>query len=288
MKKYAAVIIGIFFLVALSYASAQWELLHGELVLKTDGIYTHVYSYTHRETGKEVVLIGTIHNAEKVYFEHLQKILDSCEYVIFETRDQASELELTRREAESRKNLFGSSIDSAFWYALLHYPSRISLGSLGLIHESVAFDYAKLTWVVGDALWYAEQEHTKWQLFYEKYAVFMAVVPLEIKQEVVTAVRTFVRKVDLGTATKPDVINLLIVPPFGTHDRDLTPLALDLLGRERDEATLRSLDQILRSKNPERVCIKFGAGHMLHQRKLLEQRDYLLKHIWEYRAITLP
>lgn len=287
MKKYAALFAAILFLIVPPTVSAQQKLLHGEIVLKPDGVYTHVYLYTHRETGKEVVLIGTLHHAEDAYFARLQKILDSCEYVIFEMQDTRSEPERVRGEMESRKKLFSSDLNIAFWHALFSFPSRTSTKLLGLNHESAAFDYTKPNWVAGDALWYAEQARTQWRLFYQKWNVLVAKVPMETKQEIIAAVRAFVEKTDLGVATKADMVSLTITLPYGIYDRSLTPFVLEVVGRERDEATLRAFDQIS-SYDLKRICIKFGVGHMLHQRKLLEQRGYRLEYVWKYRAITLP
>lgn len=287
MKKHVVLVVAIFFLVISPAVSAQQKLFQGEVVLKIDGVYTHVYSYIHRETGKEVVLLGMLHHAEDTFFGHIQKILNSCEYVIFEKQDIRSDSDRVRVETENRKNLFGPNLDTAFWYALFSFPTRTSTRLLGLNHESAAFKYTKPNWVEGDELWYAEQVRTKWAPFFQKWYALAAVVSPEVKQEVVDSVRTFVRKVDLGVATKSDMVSLTIVPPFGIHGRILTPLALEAVGMERDEAAFRVFDQI-NLYNPKKICIKFGAGHMSYQRKLLERRGYQLEYVREYRAITIP
>lgn len=287
MKKHVMLAVAILSFAVSPAVLAQLRLLRGEVILEPDGVYTHIYLYTHRETGKEVIMVGTLHHAENAYFARIQKILDSCKYVIFEMQDTRSELERIRGERESREKLFSSDLDTAFWHAFFSFPSRTSTKFLGLSHESVAFDYIKPNWVVGDALWYEEQKRTQWQLFYQKWHTLVAKVSPDIKQEIVAAVRAFVRRTDLGVVTKADMVSLTITLPYGIHDRTLTTFALEVVGRERDEATLRIFDQIS-SYNSGRICIKFGAGHMLQQRKLLEQRGYRLEHIRKYRAIALP
>src|SRR3989344_728836 len=105
--------------------------LHGESIIKPEGIYTLAHFYKHPKTGKEVYIIGTDHSGDKEYYNQIAEILQKCDVVIYEEsihgqkRTEPAKQVATKRGREWReeilKKLNSNDIDNAFDAAMREY-----------------------------------------------------------------------------------------------------------------------------------------------------------------------
>lgn len=262
------------------------SLFWGEFIVKQDGIYTYAHYYEHPETKRRVIFVGMNHGGDKEYFETAAKILEEAEVVLYEglPSDQEETVDELQKEAEEDlKNLYSENIDEAFYAAIRTYFRRAHK-YLQLVGEGSAFNYARSSWESGDAEFFVRLKNdAKLQQFLTERQKDLIRLTPERKKEVVEFVRSAVKSIEEGRFTKKDFGDGFV---FFWSDQTLVGLMLDALGKPRDEIVMERFDKIIQEKNPRVVGIKFGAAHISYQRKLLEQRGYVLRRSVELRNIT--
>lgn len=266
--------------------SKESGLFWGEFVVKQDGIYTYAHYYEHPETKRRVIFVGMNHGGDKEYFEAAAKILEEAEVVLYEglPPDQEETADELQKEAEKDlKNLYSENIDEAFYAAMETYFRRAHK-HLQLVGEGSAFNYTKSGWESGDAEFFVRLKNdAKLQQFLAERQKDLIRLTPERKKEVVEFVRSAVKSIEEGRFIKKDFGDGFI---FFWSDQTLVDLMLDALGKPRDEIVIERFDKVIEEKNLRIIGIKFGAAHISYQRKLLEQRGYVLQHSVELRNIA--
>ena|SRR3989338_5282181 len=266
--------------------SKTHNLFEGEFVVKHGGIYTYAHYYEHPESKQKVIVVGMNHGGDKEYFEKIAKILEGAEVVLYEGVPPGQEETAEEIEKETREDLqklSSEDVDEAFYTAMKSYFQKASK-YLHLVGESSAFDYSKTGWESGDAEFFVKLKNDeKLQKFMAERQNDLAKLTPERKKAVVEFVRKALKNIEDGRFTKKDFGDGFI---FFWSDQVLVNIFLDALGKPRDEMVMERFDRIISEKNPRTVGIEFGAAHTAYQRKLLEQRGYILKRSVELRNIT--
>ncbi|MBI2122400.1 MAG: hypothetical protein HYT98_04780 [Candidatus Sungbacteria bacterium] len=255
----------------------EHSLFWGEFVVAPDGIYTYAHYYEHPATKRRVIFVGMNHGGDKEYFESAAKILEDAEVVLYEDlpRDQNEDESEARRSAEEDLHKLSSeNIDEAFYPAIRTYFRKVR-EYLRLVSEGSMFDYSKSGWESGDAEFFVrlKSDETLHRFLGEQQKNLIHIAP-ERKREVVKYVKRALKGIESGRFTKKDLGDGFV---FFWSDENLVSIILDALGKPRDEIVLGRFDKIVRERNPRVVGIKFGAAHITYQRKLLEQRGYVLQ-----------
>lgn len=261
------------------------RLFDGEVAVKTDGIYTYVHYYEHPETKRKVVMVGMNHVGDEGYFEKVAGILDGCEVVLYEgTPPEQETLEETIDELEEDlAKMQKPDINEAFYAALRAYSERITEYSK-LALEKNSFDYKKDGWESGDAEFFLRLKNDEnLQMFSAKRLKNLCRLTLERKKAVIEYVNQSLKCMEDDQFTKKDFGDGLI---FFYSDPELVELIIDELGKPRDELVFECFDKIIQRRNPRSIGIKFGAGHMPNQCRLLERRGYVLRYSIGLRNIA--
>lgn len=262
------------------------NLFEGEFVVKPDGIYTYAHYYEHPESKRSIIIVGMNHGGDREYFEQAAKILGGAEVVLYEgvppSQKETSE-EIEKEAQEDLQKLASEDVDGAFYAAIRSY-FRKAHKYLQLVGEGSAFDYSKTGWESGDAEFFVRLKNDeKLQQFMTERQKDLARLTPDRKKEIVEFVRKALKNIEDGQFTKKDFGDGFI---FFWSDQKLISIFLDALGKPRDELVLERFDRIIEEKNPHVVGIKFGAAHVAYQRKLLEQRGYILRRSIELRNIA--
>lgn len=273
--------------------SKTHELLWGEFVIKPDGIYTYVHYYRHPQTGRKIVMAGMNHGGDKEYFEKIAGILDDCEIVLYEASPPTSKTEAEKEEEKREKQkeneayfkmLDGDNIEAAFYATTRAYFVK-AVEYLAMPEEGDFFNRAKPGWESGDAEFFERFKNDKEleKKFEVDFQEKLARCSLEWKKKAIDFTRAAIAKIEKKEFTKRDFGGGFIF--FWSHPVN-TEITLGMLGLPRDEMVFEKFDKVVKEKNPRTVGIKFGAGHINNQRKLLEQRGYLYLYSIELRNLA--
>lgn len=255
-------------------------ILDGEMTVSRGGIYTFVHYYTHPETDRKVIMVGMNHGGDREYFSEVMRVLRSAEVVIFEGVARPSS---ARSEESARQRIKGLTIqiesenmDEAFIAALQLYTLRAPR-YLGLIFERDGIDHGQQNWHSGDMEFMADLQYDPVQRkkFEELQERHFGQYPQERKKFIVDFVKGELEKMDRGTFTRQDFGRSFVVV---WSDPLFHRMILEVVAKPRDVAVFGVFDRLVAAQNPRIIGIKFGAGHIAYQRKLLEERGYIHRY----------
>ncbi len=261
------------------------SLFGEEFIVRPDGIYTYAHYYEHPETGRRVIIVGTNHAGDREYFEAIARILEKAEVVLYEgpssTEDEESAEYYKKAGEDVLKKLYSQDPDEAFLAAMTAFFWE-GHKHLRLMGEGSAFNHSKPGWESGDAEFFTRLKNDKeWERQFQQ-KLQTALTP-ERKREIVEFVRKAVKEMEEGRFTRKDYGDGFV---FFWSDKNLVRTILDIYAKSRDEMVMERLDAIVSEKDPDIIGIKFGAGHISYQRKLLEERGYVLQYSTELRNIS--
>ncbi len=246
------------------------RLFDGEFIVAADGIYTFAHYYSHPENGRKVIMVGMNHGGDKEYFAAIENILRGTEVVLFEGSiskkidEEAKKKDAEKIKSDNAHEAFLVSIATYFWEAPRY---------LELLRESQAINHRRENWFVGDAEFFRKfRDKESLRIMNEKFERHFEAYPLERKIKIVEYLRGALAKIEQKTFTRRDFGESFVVL---WSDPSFVELILGILGAPRDEMVFKTFDQLIHEKNPQTIGIKFGAGHMSNQRRLLEQRGYI-------------
>ncbi|MEK7082738.1 MAG: hypothetical protein AAB972_01085, partial [Patescibacteria group bacterium] len=223
---------------------------------RPDGVYLPIRYYTHPNK-TSIVLVASIHEGEKDFYDHIIRTFKTCDVVIYE--------ELRPRDADTMKDLdkswsralYDDNLDEAFLGAIFLPTPQTFMHDHGLQEEAYSFDYSQGNWISGDGNWHTEKNHVSltaetWETIRHK----ITFLDEELKLKKVIAARKFVEKVNTHTASMIDFLN------FENLYEDEIQYAIfqsDLVD-PRDEMVFDVLDHLVRAIPPSRIGINFGIG----------------------------
>lgn len=290
------------------------ELLNGELLIGADGLYTKIHyfenspeksrnflsrilrqlappSFAKSSEKSYVLLVGTVPQAEPIYYILLERMLNVCDYVIYDGppwQGFSSQGADYYYELLAQEKLFGQDIEDVFEAADFIFPPGM-LQQLGLMEERKYWDFSKRNWISGDALWHRQQIRDQEQSFWRSFRERTKAIPAEIKVDLAHRFHEFSRRVEKGIATRHDFFKWLKTR-YGANVDALAPLR-ELYMQERQEFAMKIFDNLVYLRKPKTICIKFNAAHIAFFRRELKKREYLeipdiVPH--EIKAITIP
>ena len=238
---------------------------------RPDGVYLPIRYYTHPNK-TSIVLVASIHEGEKDFYNHIIRTFKTCDVVIYE--------EMRPRDADTMKDLdkswsralYDDNLDEAFLGAIFLPTPQTFMHDHGLQEEAYSFDYSQGNWISGDGNWHTEKNHVSltaetWETIRHK----ITFLDEELKLKKVIAARKFVEKVNTHTASMIDFLN------FENLYEDEIQYAIfqsDLVD-PRDEMVFDVLDHLVCAIPPSRIGIKFGNGHIPHMDQMLKERGYI-------------
>lgn len=257
------------------------ELFGGEFVVKPDGIYTFAHYYEHPETGREVVIIGMNHGGDKKYFEQVATILEEADLVLYEaTRGQPKNPAVVEMQrAEDLVKMFSDDLDEAFLAAMrMYFESAAEYLQFTL--EDDSFNYAQPGWEPGDIEFFLRITEEEFNAAFQEG---LKRPTLERKRAVVEYVKDTLVRMQNKQFAKKDFGDGFV---FFYSDPAIVGIFDEVLGKPRDEAVFDRFDQLVAERDPQVVGIKFGAAHIVNQRRLLEQRGYVHQYTIELRNLA--
>ncbi|MFH1455414.1 MAG: hypothetical protein ABIF40_00510 [archaeon] len=278
------------------------ELFNGELLISDSNVFTNSHLYQHSETGVLVRLLGMNHAGTEKYFQAVQNELEGSQKVLYESSggpkttftttftenlEELFEQELIVSEdkrfrsllpilyeAESDGNfnkvltlIKDTDIMNAYGFTLRSYFLISSLYH-DLDKESLSFDSEN--WEAVDMLM---DEKAGQQNENELMEAFSNLDKSKLL-DTISYVMGKIRKIDLKKHEISD---------FGKtfyeiyHDETVVNAFLSVLGNPRDEYLFKRFDEVVQDEDLMVLGIKYGAGHISNQRKLLEDRGYVLQ-----------
>lgn len=249
------------------------KLFSGECAISRSGIYTFVHCYRHPINEREVIMVGMNHVGDEKYFAKIKQILSACDLVIFEDVRNESGSNYEAEESMLRKIVFGSSAEESFMFSMqLYFMVAEKLFSQAE-KEAEAFDaeYGQAHWFSGDTLLLSENQE---QEYVENLECALTVVATDRKRAVVEYIKEAVARIDQGDLHKQDIAEGFI---FFYSDTVMARIFLQKFAKPRDLYCFKEFDRLVRERNPGKIGIKFGAGHIANQRSLLEERGYVLQ-----------
>lgn len=253
------------------------SLFNGEVVVSKSGIYTFAHYYHHPINKREVVMVGMNHVGDEGYFARIKKTLAPCDLVIFEDirKERNAGRDYEAEELSMRKIVFEGATEEAFMVSMNLYFMVASKAFSLAEKEEEAFDdeYRRPHWFSGDTILLAK---TLGQEYEENLRCIstLRTITTEKKRAVAEYVREAITRMDRGELGKRAIATGFI---FFYSDPTIVEILLRALAEPRDLHCLGVFDKLVRERNPRKVGIKFGAGHIANQRSLLEKRGYVLQ-----------
>ena len=250
--------------------------------MRANGVYLPIRYYAHPDQTK-VVLVGSLHEGEEIFYKKIARILKKCDMVIYEeplTRDAETMRQLDKEWGQA---LHDENLNEAFLAAIfLPTPQKFIHNHL-LREESHSFDYSQSNWISGDGDWMGGDKDAS--LSRETWAhikLNICFVDQELKEKKVAAARTFLKKVNNYSASMLDYLDFENLYDDEIQDKVTQSVLVD----PRDDIALNVLDRITYTKKL-RVGIQFGNGHIRHMDQLLRDRGYALTTVKWLRILTI-
>lgn len=179
-------------------------LFNGELVIKSDGIYTYAHFYGHPLSKMELVLVGINHGGDTEYYRQILDVLNHVQLVFYEGSPPIqTESTIDDERQQDLQNLFSENLDEAFYSSLRLYFREAS-DFLELSTERDSFDYSKHGWISGDKEFISSLSEADQQKFMEDLKNRLGLVPFNRKESVVEYVKRNVDLIKSGEFTKKD------------------------------------------------------------------------------------
>ena len=254
--------------------------------VRPDGVYVPVRRYQHaRKIKMEVVLAGVLHTGEKKFYQHVDRILQGCDVVIYEQPFPRDQETMQQLDDDWRKLLYDEDLDEAFLASIyLPMPPQKFIRNHGLKDESHCFDYSQSHWLSGDGAWGQEAKDAAlpdevWQ----RIRKAIRTLDTTVKQEKVAAAKKFLQGVDVETASMRAYVDFR-----NLHEEEIErSVNKHTVVDPRDEMTLGVFDKIVSGRKPVSVGILFGNGHVPGMDTLLHDRGYVLREVTWLRVLTL-
>lgn len=250
---------------------------------RSDGVYVPIRYYAHPK-GTRVVLVSSLHNAEKKFYDRVACILNACNVVIYEEPCPRDADALKELDELWSKILYDDNLDQAFLAAIFLPVPQSFMHDHDLLQESHSFEYSQKNWIAGDGNWNTAGKHDG-SLTPETWETIRCKITLlakELKQKKVAGARTFVEKVNTHTVTMVDYLNFRNMYEDEIQDAIFQSDLVD----PRDEMTFDVLDHLVCAIPPSRIGIKFGNGHTPHMDQMLRERGYICTTVRWLRALT--
>ncbi|TSC61242.1 MAG: hypothetical protein G01um101448_1165 [Parcubacteria group bacterium Gr01-1014_48] len=253
-----------------------------------EGLLLPTRYYLHPQHNTHVVLIGTIHVGEENFYRQVDKILQNCDTVIYEEpliRDNAA-MEQLDHDGRQRLEQKGDLNDSFLAAIFLPMPPQKFARDHGLVRENRNFNYAQDHWVSGDGAWHsrAKEETELPDDTWEQIQDAIKTLPASIKREKVKAAKAFLRKVNAGKASIQEYISF-----SNLHEKEiLAKIYKHTLVDIRDQLAFEVFDNVIETRAPACVGIKFGNGHLPGMDAELLTRGYRYIATMWLRILTIP
>jgi len=276
------------------------ELFNGELLISDSNVFTNSHLYQHPETGVLVKLLGMNHAGTEKYFQAVQNELEGSQKVLYESSGSGPKTTFTENLEELFEQepiivpeeqrfssllpiLYETESDGNFNKVLTQIKDTDIMNSYGftlrsyflissLYHdldkESLSFDSED--WEAVDMLMDEEAGQQNEKDLMEAFSNLDENKLLDT----ISYIMGKIRQIDLKKHEISD---------FGKtfyeiyHDETVVNAFLSVLGKPRDEFLFKRFDEVVQDEDLMVISIKYGAGHISNQRKLLEDRDYVLQ-----------
>ena len=255
--------------------------------LDSDGLSVPVRYYLHPQHKTQVALIGMLHVGEKNFYLQIDKILQDCEVVIYEEpfiRDSATMEQLDkawRDKLEEKGNLNESFLAAIF----LPMPPQKFMNDQSLVQETHHFDYTQKHWISGDGTWdgNAKENAALSEDVWTQIRDAIKTLPTTIKREKVKAAKKFLKNVDAGKASMQEYISFR-----NLHEEEIEEkIHKRTLVDPRDKLTFEIFDNIIETRAPLSIGIKYGNGHLPGMDAELQARDYRYIATMWLRILTI-
>ncbi|MGE0143542.1 MAG: hypothetical protein AB7I19_07315 [Planctomycetota bacterium] len=237
------------------------------------GLETKTSRWWHAPSSTTVLLVGVVHIGDPTYFQHLQRILDSCDLVLFEGvgRSEMSDSDLASLDVMMRMQL-------------------AMRGALGLGFQSDHVDYARDFWVNSDV----DFAQLRAQLD-ERRAQLPTDHPM-MKRILGTVLRAAGDSAVHRSRVLQYRAKLLLGPSLSQADTIMQqPAFAGMRGaiiEHRNEVVMRDLErELTNGTHGRRIAVFYGAGHMpdFVRRFLaigLEHQESRWQRAWDIPAVT--
>lgn len=253
--------------------------------MRNDGVYLPVRYYTNLDK-KSVVLVGVVHEGERIYYQRIQSILEMCDTVIYEEPHIREAETLRQLEETWAERLYYTDPDEAFLAAIFLPVPQQFMRDHNLYDETdcFAYDNSSHNWISGDGDWGKGKEDAglplaTWDCIMDN----VRSMSRELKQQKVTTTRRFLEKVNKHSASMLDYLDFRNLYEDEIQDKVFQSTLVD----PRDEMVFEVFDRIIYTGNPSRIGIEFGNGHLPHMDQLLRERGYRCTTAKWLRALTI-
>ncbi len=251
-----------------------------EYIVDSSGIYVFSHYYLCPDQNRRVVLTGTCHVADAVFYEQVRNILAPCDLVLSE-HFTLEQVERHHRIAWINEQIFSDSIEDAFYSAVMYGPRGLAY-MLGLCDENDALqnEYRMPHWVNADTLAFEssgiceEQDESCKERWRD--------ISILVKKQTITYFRDAIKRISCGDFRKSELVEAERLPDLD----ELEVAVKEIVIFPRDAYCFVEFDRFVEERGPEFVGIKFGAGHMKSQRSMLEERGYIHEKSIRLQAIA--
>ncbi|MFY9458110.1 MAG: hypothetical protein WAP23_04300 [Candidatus Spechtbacterales bacterium] len=251
-----------------------------EYIVDPSGTYTFAHYYFHPDQGRRVVLTGTCHVADAIFYEQIRKILSPCDLVLSE-HFTLGQVQRHERIAWIKEQIFSVSIEDAFYSAVMYGPTGLAY-MLGLCDENDALqnEYSLPHWVNVDLLVSARSKIR--ETYDEDLKERWRDISILVKERIVAYFRDVIERIARDDFRKSE---LQEAERLTDGDEFEVPVK-EILVFPRDASCFVEFDRLVEERRPEFVGIKFGCGHTKSQRSLLEARGYVYEKSIRLQAIA--
>lgn len=241
-----------------------------EFIVDPSGIYVFAHYYLHPDQNRRVVLTGTCHVADAIFYEQVRSILSPCDLVLSE-HFTLEQVERDRRITWINEQIFSDSIEDAFYSAIAYGPSGLAY-MLGLCDENDALqnEYRMPHWVNVDLLASDESSEVR-EALDESCKERWRDISILVKEQTVAYFRDAIKRIACDDFRKSELEEAQRLTDFDEYE----VVSQEILVAPRDMHCFAVFDRLIEERRPEFIGIKFGAGHMKSHRSLLEARGYL-------------
>lgn len=216
-------------------------------------------------------MVGMNHAGDADYLNQINTILDQCDYVLYENI-----------RPESREGVHTDECKDALYNAAFNDDSNVAyLAAMQLFfirsdevfnleREEKFFDYTKKHWLFADIT----EDDIDPEEYEQRAMGALDTISFETRQEIALYMQKTITELDKGNLTKKDLRDAFIFP---YNLPKVTEVFLKAMETFRDEIVFKHFDKLFADKDQEIIAIKHGAGHMAHQREMLEARGYVKK-----------
>ena len=269
-------------------------LFNGEIIIRESGCYTRAHFFRHPKTNRRALLLGMMRCGDPECFSAIKELLSECDCVLFEgsiNPDNQPDNNCGKTECGEHCpktcgecSCRGADDRPPPAPALMQIFYIAALRHLGLSPESGSFDYRAPGWKSAEEPFIARMKNDK-NFREELRAKLMSPAISQKRQnEIRLRLLEAIARIAEKKFSRKDFMESFA---FLWSDGETVEAFRQILGTMRDESVFEVFDETVMRENPNMIGIKFGAAHIAHQRRLIEDRGYALERSIEIKQFSL-